>query len=45
MNQELIASTFLEKSELDDNPATCRSEQSVVEPLVETVRLFTVPLT
>jgi hypothetical protein len=35
MNEELIALTFLEKSEIDDNtPATSRSEQHEIEPLV-----------
>jgi hypothetical protein len=45
MNQELIAPTILEKCELDDDTASSRSEQCVRDQLVQTARLFTMPLT
>jgi hypothetical protein len=45
MNQEVIVSTFLEKSALGGNTTTSGSEQRVTEPLVEMTQLVTMPVT
>lgn len=44
MKQELSASTFLQSSNQLTQHSNLLSEQRVIEPLVETARLFTMPL-